>query len=456
MSSLTEKQLLGDFQQRYYKRFYGTYTGKVLSRDDSDKGMKLKCSFPAHFGNDTAALDWAFPKTAAGGGYNNCGIVTPIQVGDIVYLEFIDGEMDHPVWSPGPWHTAGKNGMPLHAQGEADICDQGIKGTHGIPKSCFNGQYGFVNIWQTKAGHLVEMDDTPGAERVQVYHKTGSCIEILPDGTITVISNGSVFEAVLQDKGTQIDKNESHNVGQNYEEVIGGNYTQTVNGDVTHIWKGEQKNDFGKLENKTRGDQKYDSGGNLTFSSTANEQHEVGGSRSVVVNSVDNAVVLGPKQTYITNTQNTDPNANSLLLHAMNGKTTVIGTDPTGLAVGGYIDIAPAPTVATKLYAGPTPKPELQLPNIGTMAGSGLVLDGTGVGTVLHSAINMLIMAKAMITLTGAIIRLGGTNAVHPLLKGDMFLLGYMTHTHPTAVGPSGPAVDPVAMTALSTQVFTG
>jgi hypothetical protein len=40
----------------------------------------------------------------------------------------------------------------------------------------------------TRSGHLVELDDTPGSERVQVYHKSGSYLEILPDGTIVTKS----------------------------------------------------------------------------------------------------------------------------------------------------------------------------------------------------------------------------------------------------------------------------
>ena len=40
----------------------------------------------------------------------------------------------------------------------------------------------------TRSGHILEFDDTPGSERVQVYHKSGSYLEILPDGTIVTKS----------------------------------------------------------------------------------------------------------------------------------------------------------------------------------------------------------------------------------------------------------------------------
>lgn len=36
----------------------------------------------------------------------------------------------------------------------------------------------------TQSGHLIELDDTPGAERVHLYHRSGSHIEMRPDGSV--------------------------------------------------------------------------------------------------------------------------------------------------------------------------------------------------------------------------------------------------------------------------------
>jgi hypothetical protein len=56
------------------------------------------------------------------------------------------------------------------------------------PESKYKAKYPYNHTMTTRGGHLVEFDDTPGSERIQVYHKTGSYLEILPDGTIVTKS----------------------------------------------------------------------------------------------------------------------------------------------------------------------------------------------------------------------------------------------------------------------------
>jgi hypothetical protein len=67
----------------------------------------------------------------------------------------------------------------------------------------------------TRSGHIVEFDDTPNSERVQIFHKSGSYIEILPDGTIVTKSvkdhiqlafgNISIFNQGEEDGGKDIE-----------------------------------------------------------------------------------------------------------------------------------------------------------------------------------------------------------------------------------------------------------
>lgn len=77
-------------------------------------------------------------------------------------------------------------------QGEPEKKSQNrIKGEGGSviePESKYKARYPYNNTMTTRSGHLLEFDDTPGSERVQIYHKSGSYIEILPDGTIVTKS----------------------------------------------------------------------------------------------------------------------------------------------------------------------------------------------------------------------------------------------------------------------------
>lgn len=68
-------------------------------------------------------------------------------------------------------------------QGEPELKSQNrIDGIE--PDSKYATRYPYNNTITTRSGHLIEYDDTPGAERIQLFHRTGSYIEILPDGTV--------------------------------------------------------------------------------------------------------------------------------------------------------------------------------------------------------------------------------------------------------------------------------
>jgi hypothetical protein len=41
-------------------------------------------------------------------------------------------------------------------------------------------------VHKTEAGHKIEFDNTPGAERINIEHKSGTIINIATDGTVTV------------------------------------------------------------------------------------------------------------------------------------------------------------------------------------------------------------------------------------------------------------------------------
>jgi hypothetical protein len=52
------------------------------------------------------------------------------------------------------------------------------------PKSAYAAEYPHNKTISTTSGHLIEVDDTPKSERIHVYHKSGSYIEMFPDGRI--------------------------------------------------------------------------------------------------------------------------------------------------------------------------------------------------------------------------------------------------------------------------------
>lgn len=64
------------------------------------------------------------------------------------------------------------------------------------PESPFKGEYPYNKVTQTESGHIIEMDDTPGAERIHMYHRTGTFVEIDANGSVVVRSVGSKYEII--------------------------------------------------------------------------------------------------------------------------------------------------------------------------------------------------------------------------------------------------------------------
>lgn len=78
----------------------------------------------------------------------------------------------------------------------------------------YPSQYPYVSSKVTEAGHVIELNDTPGGERVLIKHSSGAGVEFKPDGSVAIISN------------------------KNRVEYTPGNSEVTVEGEATLNYKG--------------------------------------------------------------------------------------------------------------------------------------------------------------------------------------------------------------------------
>ena len=115
--------------------------------------------------------------------------------------------------------------------------------------------YPFNNATQTPSGHAFEMDDTPTRERVRLQHRTGTFIEMHPNGdevhkvygdgyeiTIkdkNVLINGNINITVVGDANIYTVGNKTEQVDGNYELHVKGNYTTVVEGLTSFVSQGD-------------------------------------------------------------------------------------------------------------------------------------------------------------------------------------------------------------------------
>lgn len=77
-------------------------------------------------------------------------------------------------------------------------------------------------VYESPSGHVVEFDDTPGNERIHVYHRTGSYYQIGPDGDVTIKSVRDHYQITTEDDYKQVGGNQTETVqGQSFKSVTG-------------------------------------------------------------------------------------------------------------------------------------------------------------------------------------------------------------------------------------------
>ena len=102
-------------------------------------------------------------------------------------------------------------------------------------------QYPYNQVQETSSGHVIELDDTPGGERVLLKHRKGAGVEVRADGSV-------VISAV-----------------NNKVEVTGGDQTVIIEGHGNLIYQGN-------LNLKVSGDYNVDVGGNYNVNVAGNKE----------------------------------------------------------------------------------------------------------------------------------------------------------------------------------------
>ena len=89
----------------------------------------------------------------------------------------------------------------------------------------YNAEYPFNKVVETERGHVFELDDTPNAERINIFHKRGSWMEWDHNGTLT--------DRVVGDRYCISERNTF--------ELVGGTKNLTVYGELNAVLKAGAK-----------------------------------------------------------------------------------------------------------------------------------------------------------------------------------------------------------------------
>lgn len=170
---------------RHPLTFSGNFRGEVVDVADPLVAGRIRVRvFGVYDDLEDNQIPWAiYADPFMGGGFNSGGFWIP-DVGDHVWVFFEEGNHIHPVF------FAGAPAVPH------------------MPQEKTASEYPKNRIFKSKQGHVIEVDDTAGAARIRIHHKSGS--------EIVMFENGDVSELVV------------------------GNHTRIVQGDAVEIVSGKK------------------------------------------------------------------------------------------------------------------------------------------------------------------------------------------------------------------------
>lgn len=197
-------------------KFYGNYRGRVVADDDEYRAGRVKILvFGVFDGIAIESLPWAIYADPLMGGQEELGGFFIPDVGSVVWVFFEGGDHTMPVY------FAGAPARP-----------------HG-PSEKSQGEYPRNKVFKIKAGHIIEIDDSDGGNRIRVHHSSGTDTEIDNAGNVTQLIVGDVTQTVEGNVDQTVKGNVDRIIEGNLKETINGNYDRNVSGSATDTISGD-------------------------------------------------------------------------------------------------------------------------------------------------------------------------------------------------------------------------
>lgn len=188
---------------RHAGRYYGKYSGEVTDPSDPEKLGRIKVSVPSVFPPDVEV--WARPCFASGHFF-----VPPAQTK--VWVEFEAGDTSYPLWV-GTWYPQGQ--LPPDA----------------------DEPYPAARVVHTPSGHVIELSDEDGKEKVVIRHKLDSFVSIDEKGSVLAANqNGSQLFLDAEEAELSVTSEQGHKVTLGGDGVVaahnGGSRVEIADGEV--------------------------------------------------------------------------------------------------------------------------------------------------------------------------------------------------------------------------------
>jgi len=215
-----------------------------------------------------------------------------------------------------------------------------------------SSQYPYNHVHESESGHIHEIDDSPGAERLMTQHKSGTfeelhangdkVIKVIGDnyeiivgssnlfvnGNINITTNGTVRELITGDYHLEVGGDYSQKIGGNVRTKIGakdggGNLMEEIRGNYGFDIAGDYIGSVGPKSNAGSGEGEY------ILTIVGDETHIVGGEQRHIVSGDisfkgDSAMVITTDEDYVVKTVSGIVSIQSGTSYIMKSKTAMI------------------------------------------------------------------------------------------------------------------------------------
>jgi hypothetical protein len=219
------------------------------------------------------------------------------------------------------------------------------KGIIAAADPYISSQYPYNHVHESESGHIHEIDDSPGAERLFTQHKSGTFEEIHPDGSKVVKVIGDNYEIIAGGSNVSIKGDVNLTVEGTVREYIKGDYHLEVEGDYTQKIGGNihtkvgYKNG-GNVEEEINGNHAYTIKGYVRGNIGPLEESAAPGEGDVDINITGSKTeIIGKKSTIFSEDDMKLIANNDLFLSAQNDMTIATTSGIMSFKSGSDLDM---------------------------------------------------------------------------------------------------------------------
>ena len=231
------------------------------------------------------------------------------------------------------------------------------KGIFADADPYISSQYPYNHVHESESGHIHEIDDSPGAERLFTQHKSGTFEEIHPDGSKVVKVIGDNYEIILGGSNVYVTGSVNLTIEGTVREYIRGNYHLEVEGDYTQKIGGNIQTKVGyknggNIEEEINGNHAYTIKGYVRGNIGPLEESAAPGEGDVDINITGSKTeIIGKKSTIFSEDDMKLIANNDLFVSAQNDMTIATTSGIMSFKSGANLDIRAATDMIIKSEA---------------------------------------------------------------------------------------------------------